>query len=255
MFGKEPAVVFNALGELARAIIPMLIIFGFIEWTADQTAQVFLVVGVSVTVLTTLLTRSQTVATDTANRQIETAVRMPADTTVAEVKVGRNRYVAVMGKLAGTFTIPLVPAGRMVDQNHAGKGSGAERAGAVRVDRVTFVSLHGDRFGDHAFVLVSLIHRTLLLWIFICPLSTKPAIGATGRRGKVGYPSFTLNPRMGVARVQRFRVSFLYTSVWGLLIVPMKSRVEGLGRLPLRFGATRTNRPERVYLSMFCFQP
>ena len=43
------------------------------------------------------------------------------------------------------------------------------------------------------------------------------------------------------------------TSVWGLLIVIMY-RVEGLGRLTLRFGATRTIRPERVYLSMFCFQ-
>lgn len=84
MFGKEPAVVFNALGELVRAVIPMLILFGLIQWTPDQVAQVFLVVGVLVTVLTTLLTRSQTTAT--TNELIETAVKMPSNSTVEQVK-------------------------------------------------------------------------------------------------------------------------------------------------------------------------
>ena len=32
------------------------------------------------------------------------------------------------------------------------------------------------------------------------------------------------------------------------------SRVEGLGRLTLRFGTSQTIRPERVLHSMFCFQ-
>ncbi len=86
MFGKEPAVVFNGIGEIIRAIVPCLILFGLIHWTDQQIAAVFLVVSVVLGFLTTLLTRSQTVPTETANRQIETAVRMPADSTVSEVK-------------------------------------------------------------------------------------------------------------------------------------------------------------------------
>lgn len=53
-------------------------------------------------------------------------------------------------------------------------------------------------------------------------------------------------------RSREMSYDFFNTSVWGLLIV-IKEKGEGLGRLTLRFGATRTIRPERVFLSMFCF--
>jgi hypothetical protein len=86
MFGKEPAAVFSGLGEIIRAIVPCLILFGFIEWTPDQIAGVFLVVSVTLGFLTTMLTRAQTTAIATTNSLIETAVKMPADSTVAEVK-------------------------------------------------------------------------------------------------------------------------------------------------------------------------
>jgi len=86
MFGKEPAVVLNAIAEVVRAVIPMLIVFRVIEWTDQQIAAVFLVVGVSVTGIVTVVTRSQTVSHETANKQIEVATRQPAGTPVEVVK-------------------------------------------------------------------------------------------------------------------------------------------------------------------------
>jgi hypothetical protein len=85
MFGKEPTVVLNAIAEVVRAIIPLLIIFGYISWTDEQVAQVMLVVGVVVTALTTILARSQTVPTETANKQIEVAIAQPSGTSVEKV--------------------------------------------------------------------------------------------------------------------------------------------------------------------------
>lgn len=86
MFGKEPAVILGALAEVVKAIIPMLIIFGILHWTAEQVAQVMLVVGVLVGSLSIVLTRSQTTATPDVNALIRTAVKMPENATVEMVK-------------------------------------------------------------------------------------------------------------------------------------------------------------------------
>lgn len=86
MLGKEPAVILGALAEVIKAIIPMLIIFGFINWSGEQVAQVMLVVGVAIGFLNVLLTRSQVVPTEVADKQILQAVRMPAGTSIGEVK-------------------------------------------------------------------------------------------------------------------------------------------------------------------------
>lgn len=85
MFGKEPAVFFNGIGEIIRAIVPALILFGFIQWTDQQIAAVMLVVSVVLGFLITMLTRAQTVPTQTANAQIETALKLPSTATVNEV--------------------------------------------------------------------------------------------------------------------------------------------------------------------------
>lgn len=93
MFGKNPTVILGALAEMIKAIIPMLIIFGFIHWTGEQVAQVMLVVGVAIGFLNVLLTRSQVVTTEKANSQIETAITMPATATVEQV-VAKEEKIA-----------------------------------------------------------------------------------------------------------------------------------------------------------------
>lgn len=90
MFEKEPAVIFNGIGEIFRSVVPCLILFGLIHWTDQQIAAVFLVVSVILSFLTTLLTRSQSTSTDTMNTLIKTAVKMPTDSTIAEVKDQAN---------------------------------------------------------------------------------------------------------------------------------------------------------------------
>lgn len=84
--GKDPAVFFGGIGELIRAIVPMLVLFGLIVWSPEQIAAVFLVVSVCLTFLTTMFTRNAVTPTVTSDALIKTAVNMPADSTVAQVK-------------------------------------------------------------------------------------------------------------------------------------------------------------------------
>ena len=86
LFGKEPAVILAALSEVIKAIIPMLIIFGFIHWTGEQVAQVMLVVGVGIAFLNTLLTRQSITSEPTVNALIREAVKSPTGTTPEQVK-------------------------------------------------------------------------------------------------------------------------------------------------------------------------
>lgn len=85
MFGKEPAVILGALSEIVRAVIPTLIIFGIIHWTPEQVAQFVLLVGVVVGSLNVVLTRSQTVAAVTADKQIEIAKASPVNRPTEEI--------------------------------------------------------------------------------------------------------------------------------------------------------------------------
>lgn len=85
MFGKEPAVFFGGIGEILRAIVPLALIFGWVVWSSEQTGAVMLVINVVLGFLTTMLTRSQVVATQTANAQIETAIKGPPTATVGTV--------------------------------------------------------------------------------------------------------------------------------------------------------------------------
>ena len=85
MLGREPAVIIGGIAELIRAVIPMLIIFGYLQWTDNQLAQVMLVIGVAVAVGEKWFTRSQVVPTEKANAQIQTGIDSPSNTTVAQV--------------------------------------------------------------------------------------------------------------------------------------------------------------------------
>jgi len=90
LFTKEPSIVLGALTEVIKAIIPMLIIFGFIHWTGEQVAQVMLVVGVTFTFVNVLITRSQVTPQADVNALIRTAVNMPSGTPVEDVKAAQE---------------------------------------------------------------------------------------------------------------------------------------------------------------------
>lgn len=81
MINKEPAVILGAISEVIRAIIPTLIIFGVLHWTGEQVAQFVLLVGVVIGALNVTLTRSQTVPTAVADKQIDIAKASNPDTS------------------------------------------------------------------------------------------------------------------------------------------------------------------------------
>lgn len=86
LFGKEPAIWLNALAEVVRAVIPMLIIFGLLQWTDQQIAAVMLVVGVSVGALSTILTRQSSISVGQSDALINTATHQPPNTSPEKVK-------------------------------------------------------------------------------------------------------------------------------------------------------------------------
>src|SRR5262245_12714518 len=109
---------------------------------------------------------------------------------VAEVQVRRDGHHAVMGEAARALAVPLVPARRVVDDNHAGEGARAQRACQIRVDDVAVVPLHGHRLGDHALVLVRLvaIHMRVLPSEMLDTVRPRPSTGNRAmlpRRGPV----------------------------------------------------------------------
>lgn len=90
MLKTEPTAVLGSLGELARQMIPMLILFGVISWTDQQIAAVFMVLSASIKVLEIVLTRSQVVPNAMADKQIEIAkassIDRPTDQIIKEAK-------------------------------------------------------------------------------------------------------------------------------------------------------------------------
>lgn len=86
MLNKEPTVILGAASEAIRQIIPALIVFGFIQWSGEKTAAFNIIVGVFVGFLNVLLTRSTVVPAPQVDALINTAVQMPANATVDDVK-------------------------------------------------------------------------------------------------------------------------------------------------------------------------
>ena len=70
----------------------------------------------------------------------------------------------MVGEPPGTFAVPLIPSGRVMDNHHSGMGALPERPRVVGVNGITLVSLHGDGFRLHTFIIVGLVHSTLLVW-------------------------------------------------------------------------------------------
>ena len=85
IINREPTVIIGGLAEIARAVIPMLLIFGIVHWTDAQTGTIIFFVGVLVSFAEKLFIRSQVVSTEVANAQIITALKASPDTKVSEV--------------------------------------------------------------------------------------------------------------------------------------------------------------------------
>lgn len=85
MLNKEPAVFFGGLGEIAKAVVPVLVFGGFVHWTDKMTAAIMLLVSVAVQSLSTMFTRQQSVASVIADRQIEIAKASPVTRATEDI--------------------------------------------------------------------------------------------------------------------------------------------------------------------------
>lgn len=90
MLNKEPAIFFGALGEIAKAVIPVLILGEFVHWSDKLTAAVMFFVGIMVASLSTMFTRQQSVPVTVADKQMEIAkaspVNRPTEQIIAQAK-------------------------------------------------------------------------------------------------------------------------------------------------------------------------
>ena len=65
----------------------------------------------------------------TASSPHRSADVLRGSVAVAGVQVGGDGYVAMMGVAAGGLTVPLIPAGSVVNHHHGGEGTGAHWSG------------------------------------------------------------------------------------------------------------------------------
>jgi len=87
---QEPTIVINALSEMLRQLLPLLVILGVFRLTPDKLSALSIAIGLVLGFFTTVFTRSQTVSLDTANKQIEIAkvsdASTPTETIVQQAK-------------------------------------------------------------------------------------------------------------------------------------------------------------------------
>lgn len=70
---REPAVIINGLSELLKQILPLLVVVGLVQMSPEKLAGWISIIGLVLFFVSTTLLRSQVVATETANKQIEVA--------------------------------------------------------------------------------------------------------------------------------------------------------------------------------------
>ena len=70
----------------------------------------------------------------------------------AEIKVRRNRRIAVMRNLAGRLDVPLIPAGRVMHEHDAGERARTQRPGDIGRYRLVAVAVERNGLRDHAYV-------------------------------------------------------------------------------------------------------
>jgi EamA domain-containing membrane protein RarD len=85
-FNDDPSAVFQALFEVIRQGLPMLVLLGAVTLTPQQLVGIMLFVSPLLTFLSILFVRKQAIAKTTADAQITTALNAdPATTTVKDV--------------------------------------------------------------------------------------------------------------------------------------------------------------------------
>src|SRR5437660_5975748 len=70
----------------------------------------------------------------------------------AEIEVRCDGRQSMMGELAGRLLDPFVPPGHVMDQDHAGPRSAAERTRVIGFTHISLVAAKGDRLREHAFI-------------------------------------------------------------------------------------------------------
>ena len=135
----------------------------------------------------------------------------------AEVEVGRDGGEAVVRQPAGGFTVPLVPAGQVVDGHHSGERPLAQRTCVVSVDGVAVGADDGDGLRQHPLVLVGLVHGCLLgICSSAIPERRRPTPGPVpppaDRANTKAHRNSTPRPAPRIKRVLRLRFATLRTN-------------------------------------------
>ena len=86
---------------------------------------------------------------------------------VAMIEMRRNGREAMMRELARGLRDPFIPAGRMMDENHAGEGAFARRLGVIGLDHVALVALHHHAFGGQSSDRCSLLLLGFVSWYWV----------------------------------------------------------------------------------------
>ena len=86
MLNKEPTAIIMGTAGFVTALLPLLVTIKAINLSTEQLAGWTSIIGLTATFVGTVILRSQVTPTETANKQIQTAIDAPkGSTTVEEV--------------------------------------------------------------------------------------------------------------------------------------------------------------------------
>lgn len=86
MFNRNPTLILNGLSELARQILPLLVVVGIVHLSPEKLAGTIAIISFVIAFVSTTLLKSQVTPNETTDQLVRTAVRSPTGTSVQEVK-------------------------------------------------------------------------------------------------------------------------------------------------------------------------
>lgn len=86
MFNKNPTIILNGLSELARQMLPLLVVLDLIHLTDTKLAALTMIISITLAFVSTIILKGSVTPNETSDQLVREGVRSPTGTTVTEIK-------------------------------------------------------------------------------------------------------------------------------------------------------------------------
>lgn len=83
---RNPTIILNGLSELARQILPLLVVVGVVHLAPEKLAGIISIISIILAFISTIVLKSAVTPNETSDQLVREGVRSEIGTTVAQVK-------------------------------------------------------------------------------------------------------------------------------------------------------------------------